>query len=166
MPALIEDENRLLSADTEKYIQEAFDAALECEGVFNAFASVMIVGDSEILDLNRRMRNVNSVTDVLSFPSIRYPENTVLRDKTDLIRKTYEPDIGGFYLGDIAINIKRAREQAKEYGHSLNRELAYLSVHALMHLCGYDHMTEEDKAIMRSREKQVMSRIGLFKSNP
>lgn len=163
MPAIIEDENSRLSAQDEAYIQTAFQAALKNEGAPGAFATVLIVGDEEILELNRRMRNVDSATDVLSFPTLKYPSGGVLLENPQLLRRAYDPDVGGYYLGDIAINVKRAREQAEEYGHSLSRELAYLSVHALMHLCGYDHMTEDDKARMRAREKLVMSEIGLFK---
>ena len=163
MPAIIEDENGRLSAEDEAFIQTAFQAALRNEGAPGAYATVLIVGDEEILELNKRMRNVDSVTDVLSFPALKYPAGSVLRDDPALIRKAYDPTIGGHYLGDIAIDFERAREQADEYGHSLSRELAYLSVHALMHLCGYDHMTEDDKTLMRSREKLVMSEIGLFK---
>ncbi len=163
MPAIIEDESHLLTPQAENWIQAAFDAALENEGVRNAFAGLRIVDDEEILDLNRRMRGVDSVTDVLSFPSIRYPAGIVLCEQPSLLNRTWEPDPGGYYLGDIAIDFTRAWEQAEEYGHSLDRELAYLSVHALLHLCGYDHMTEEERSRMRSREKQVMARIRLYK---
>ena len=164
MPMLIEDERSLLPPEAEEQIQAAFAAALENEGLPEAYAGLRIVNDEEIRDLNRRMRGVDSATDVLSFPAIQYPAGTVLKDRPALLRKTWEPDPGGYYLGDIALNVSRAREQAAEYGHSVRREIAYLCVHALLHLCGYDHMTEEDKILMRTREKQVMSRIGLFRS--
>ena len=164
MPAIIEDEHGLLPPESEHCLQEAFCATLENEGLPTAFASVRIVNDEEILSLNSRMRKVDSVTDVLSFPAIRYPTGILLKDKPDLLRRTWEPDPGGYYLGDIALNVNRARKQAAEYGHSVNREIAYLCVHALLHLCGYDHMNDEDKTRMRSREKQVMNRIRLFRS--
>ena len=161
MPAIIEDEKKLLPEGAERSLQAAFDAALEREGVNNAAAALLIVDDEEILELNRRMRGIDKVTDVLSFPNINYPAGVLLRDRPELIKKTYEPDLGAYFLGDIALNVKRAREQAEEYGHSLLREVCYLTVHALLHLCGYDHVSDEDRSLMREREEAVMERIEL-----
>ena len=161
--AYIEDENKLLPDGAEEYILAAVKQTLALEGISNACAAVSIVTDGEIKELNRRMRQVDSVTDVLSFPEIDYPAGTRLKDRPGLIKRAFDPSLDAYFLGDVALNVKRAAEQAGEYGHSLKREIAYLTCHAMLHLCGYDHMTEGDKAEMRSREKQVMKQLEIFK---
>ena len=160
---IIYDENGLLPEGADEYIQAAAKAALETEGACHAFLELTIVGDEEIQALNRDTRGVDSVTDVLSYPEISYPDGKKLHGAMDLLRRCYDPAGDGYYVGCVALNIKRAREQASEYGHSLKREIAYLTCHAALHLCGYDHMTEGDKAEMREREKQVMKAIEIFK---
>lgn len=163
MAAILEDERGLMPPEAEQYVEAAFRAALENEGVQNACATVMTVDNEEIRLLNKRMRGVDSVTDVLSFPNLRYADGALLRDHPSLLKRAYDPSLRAHYLGDIAINIDRARLQAEEYGHSVNREICYLCVHALLHLCGYDHMTDADKALMRMREEEIMAKIGLVR---
>ncbi len=110
--------------------------------------SLTFVDDEEIKELNNEYRNVNKSTDVLSFP---LDEN--------------EFDIpGNTLLGDIIISAETAKRQSKEYGHSLEREIAYLTAHSMFHLMGYDHMKEEEKQIMRDKEKKVMLSLGIFKN--
>lgn len=106
--------------------------------------SISIVDNMEIRLLNREYRNIDKETDVLSFP---------LNDEFGDIPM----------LGDIIISGEKALEQSIEYGHSLIREMAYLTVHSMFHLMGYDHMVDEDKAIMRNKEKKVMNNIGIFR---
>ena len=106
--------------------------------------SISIVDNVEIRLLNREYRNIDKETDVLSFP---------LNDEFGDIPM----------LGDIIISGEKALEQSIEYGHSLIREMAYLTVHSMFHLMGYDHMVDEDKAIMRNKEKKVMNNIGIFR---
>jgi len=128
-------------------ITRAIEATLE-EFEFDAGwqVSVSFVDEEEIQKLNRMHRNVDSVTDVLSFPM----------EETD--------PRGVEILGDIVLCKKRAQEQAIEFGHSLTREMAYLSVHSTLHLLGYDHMEEEDKVEMRQMEKLIMKKLMIFKS--
>ena len=134
-------------------MQTAADCALWREGVDKPCAvNVRLCDDEAIRTLNAAQRGIDRATDVLSFPTVNYPAGTA-RDHAALIRREYDPETGLCFLGDIIISIDRAREQAQEYGHSLARELGYLTAHALLHLCGYDHMTDEDKAMMtRVRE--------------
>ena len=101
----------------------------------------------EIHELNREYRQVDSPTDVLSFPQF---------DDLDEL-----PEEGEIMLGDVVICSDRAKEQAEEFGHSFEREIIYLFVHSVLHLLGYDHMDEDEKRIMRRREEEVMERIGL-----
>lgn len=121
-------------------------------------AEIIFCGGDEIRRLNLETRKNDTVTDVLSFPTL---DN--IRGKK-LKKKDFSNDIddeGNLFLGSIAICTDRAKEQAEEYGHSYERELYYLATHGLFHLLGYDHMTDGDKAEMRKREEGVLSRLGI-----
>lgn len=111
----------------------------------NVQVSISFVGDEEIQELNRDFRGVDSSTDVLSFPM----------DDEFKIEETI--------LGDVIINTKRVVEQAEEFGHSNTRELSYLTVHSILHLLGYDHMEEEDKTVMRAKEKSIMKSLEIYR---
>ena len=138
-------------------------AALECiraEGItLPVYAQVRVTGDEEIRAINREYRGIDRATDVLSFPAIACaPDHTLGKCEQKLLRERDET--GDCFLGDIIISLPRAREQAREYGHSLKREMAYLTVHALFHLMGYDHMTEKDKERMRAMEEKALEQAG------
>ena len=109
--------------------------------------SLTLVDAEEIQQLNRDYRNVDKVTDVLSFPQYD--------DLNDL------PEEGEIMLGDVIICRQRAEEQAEEFGHSVEREMVYLFVHSVCHLLGYDHMEDEEKAEMRAKEESVMEQINV-----
>jgi len=144
----------------EALMQRVAETACRAEGVEKVFAFVQMVDDEEIHALNRETRGVDRPTDVLSYPSVNYKNGTA-RDNLSRIRREYDPEMGASFLGDFVISIDRARAQAREYGHSLNRELGYLTAHAMLHLMGYDHMTDEDKPVMRAMEEKIMSEVGL-----
>ncbi|MBQ1523760.1 MAG: rRNA maturation RNase YbeY [Firmicutes bacterium] len=147
------DEERRPGEETEELMNRAAMLCLENEEMEteNVSLSVTIVGKDEIRVLNRDYRNVDSVTDVLSFPAYGDEEEISLEEGEELS------------LGDVVICEERAREQAEEYGHSFDRELIYLFTHSVLHLLGYDHMTDEDKAVMREKEEAVMSALGLIR---
>ena len=119
--------------------------------------SVTLVTDEEIHQLNKQYRNVDRPTDVLSFALDE-------GDEPELVDAPEE-----HLLGDIIISAETAQRQGEEFGHGLEREIVYLSVHGLLHLLGYDHMKEEDKKIMRAKEEEAMKAIDLgeerFKCN-
>lgn len=123
----------------------------------NLMIELVLVSEEEIKELNNQTRGVDSVTDVLSFPTLDGIRGQVLNAEDYPFEK-----IGKYlHLGSIAVCIKRAEQQALEYGHSTEREITYLILHGILHLFGYDHMTEEDKKEMRSIEKQVIFNLGL-----
>lgn len=136
------------------------------EGEFTAdapvAAEVVFVSAEEIRQLNAEHRGNDSVTDVLSFPSLDNIRGRMLC-KADFPYDLTEE--GEIFIGSIAICEERAHEQAEEYGHSYNRELHYLVVHGLCHLLGYDHMCEEDKTEMRAKEERVLSRMGITRND-
>ncbi len=121
-------------------------------------AELLLVSEEEIRQLNARERGVDSVTDVLSFPSM-----DGIKGQAILAEEHGEEldEDGNVFLGSIVICEKRAREQAQEYGHSFERELWYLAVHGILHCLGYDHMTEEEKREMREKEESVMQKLDL-----
>lgn len=132
-------------------IQQALHSASVVENQVNKEVSVRIVDDSIMREMNRTYREVDRTTDVLSFPQ-------------------WEPDEEfDFYegeripLGDIVISMPKAKEQAKQLGHSLERELGFLSVHGFLHLLGYDHQTLEDRQQMFSKQEEILSRVGLVR---
>ncbi|MBQ2955129.1 MAG: cytidine deaminase [Clostridia bacterium] len=144
----------------EALMQKVAETACLKEGVERVMAYVRIVDDEQIHVLNRETRGVDRPTDVLSYPSVNYKSGTA-RDNAARIRREYDPETGRSFIGDIVISIDRARAQAREYGHSLSRELGYLTAHAMLHLFGYDHMTDEDKPVMRAMEEKIMNEVGL-----
>ena len=146
--------------DAPALMERVAESVCRLEGIEDVGAYVRVVDDEAIHAINAAERGVDRPTDVLSFPSIDWRGGTARSDRARL-RREYDPETGLCFLGDIIISIDRAREQAAEYGHSLARELGYLTAHAMLHLCGYDHMTDEDKAVMRDREEKVMADVNL-----
>lgn len=121
---------------------------------------IIIVDKQTIQDLNSRFRNIDRVTDVLSFPTL----DDIRGKKLLSCDYPYDTDgEGNLCLGSIAICEDVARQQAEEFGHSENREFFYLATHGVCHLLGYDHMTDEDKLQMRAKEERVMSKLGLVR---
>ncbi len=133
-----------ITEDERAGIERAAEAALQSEGK-DGDLTVLIDTPDRIQTLNREFRHVDAVTDVLTFPAW----------------EGEDPLSADGYLGDIMICYERAKEQAKEYGHSLTRELSFLAVHGVLHLLGYDHMTEADERIMREKQTAVLESIGV-----
>jgi len=115
--------------------------------------SVMIVDNQFIKELNKNYRNIDKETDVLSFPIFEFKNGELQEDITIV-----EEEIP---LGDIVISIEKAYEQAKEFGHSVEREIAYLTVHSVLHLLGFDHIEEDDRRLMRKYEEMILEGMGL-----
>ena len=116
--------------------------------------TITITDNEQIHQLNKEFRGVDSATDVLSFPLWNREEDPFINPENNCIM-----------LGDIIISLERAAEQATEYGHSLKRECAYLCVHAVMHLLGYDHIEEDDKKVMRAREEEILIKLKLTRED-
>ena len=121
----------------------------------------LFVDGEEIRRLNREMREVDKVTDVLSFPTMDGIKGKAIKAS----EHPYEIDEeGNLLIGCVAVCCERAKEQAEEYGHSYNRELHYLLVHGIMHCLGYDHMTDEDKQEMREKEEYILGKLGITRA--
>ena len=163
MPIELQCEVSGCPKDLEAFLGRVADACMELEGVQGAGFAVRVVDDAAIRTLNREMRGIDRATDVLSFPTVRYPSGTTARDNPKRLKREYDPAIGYINLGDCVLNLNRAREQAAEFGHSLQRELGYLTAHSAFHLMGYDHMTDADKRAMRAMEKRAMQALQLWR---
>ena len=117
------------------------------------FITITLTNPENIQKINKEYRNIDKPTDVLSFPMF---------EKEELNKKIANNDFEyEDILGDIVISVQRVEEQAKEYGHSFERELSYMVVHGFYHLMGYDHIKEEDKEIMRPKEEKVLKDLNL-----
>ena len=132
-------------------VRRCCSAVLQMEEFIDpAEVSVTFVDNEQIRELNAEYRNKDSATDVLSFPLGEYGEYDV------------NMETGALLLGDIIISVPRAIEQAEMYGHSLRREIGFLTVHSMLHLLGYDHENEGIEAVrMREKEEQVLNKLGL-----
>lgn len=144
----------------QAFLEQVADACLAEEGIAGAFAALRIVDEETIRTVNREQRGVDSVTDVLSFPSCNFRSGTA-KDNLKRLKREFDPAVGKVFLGDILLCVRRAEEQAAAYGHSLRRELAYLTAHAMFHLMGYDHIDPADKAVMRPMEEKALGRLGI-----
>lgn len=143
-------------------MQAAADCALWMEGVKRPCAvSVRLCDDDTIHAVNREYRGVDRATDVLSFPMVNYPKGVTAGGADALLRREWDDGLDACMLGDLVISVPHVIAQAEEYGHSNEREAAYLLVHGLCHLMGYDHIEEEDKRRMRAMEEKVLSELGM-----
>ena len=148
----------MASSEEKRLLHRVAEAALSIMGAEDAALDLSFVGRSRIRSLNASLRGVDRVTDVLSFPTIE--KVTLPLEKGDY-PLDLDPESGKVYLGSIVICRARAKEQAAEYGHSLSRELAYLTVHGVLHLLSFDHIEESDRKKMREAEERVLGVLGI-----
>ncbi|WP_308546713.1 rRNA maturation RNase YbeY [uncultured Selenomonas sp.] len=139
-------------AEIEENVRAAAEKVGELYGVENGEVSVTLTNNDYIHQLNRKYRQIDRPTDVLSFA----------------LNESEEPDIENGpdinVLGDIILSVERAEEQAVDYGHSLRREIAFLTVHGMLHLLGYDHMEEADRLEMEKEQRYVMEQLGISRN--
>ena len=140
IPETYEDIFEKIVRQTLKY--EEFDE--ECE------VSISLVTNEEIRQINKQFREIDKETDVLSFPQLTFEEGEYaeVNENDEIV------------LGDIIISLEKARQQAEEYGHSLERELAFLTAHSMLHLLGYDHMEKDEEEDMFRRQKEILVEAG------
>lgn len=166
MTIYIENENNAeFDFDYEAVIRDVIEESVSyADCPFEVSVEVTITGNEEIREINREQRGNDNATDVLSFPMIEY-ENpgdfTFLEADDDFVYDYFEPDTGELLLGDIVISSERVYSQAEEYGHSVKRELAFLVAHSMLHLFGYDHMEDEERADMEEKQREILDRLGI-----
>lgn len=147
------DETNELTEQHRQLIENVLLKAFEMENFDKeSEVCVSVVHNDRIHELNRDYRNQDRPTDVLSFALTEQGDGEI-----EIIGDESLPNV----LGDIVISIDKAKEQAEAYGHSFERELAFLTVHGFLHLLGYDHMTEEDEKIMFQKQEEILNAYGL-----
>ena len=145
----------------QELMQLVCDEALryeECD--FDAQISITLTDNDEIQVINSEHRGIDKPTDVLSFPMLEFDEDG------QIIDNEFEYDENGaIMLGDIVISLERAKEQSEEYGHSLDREIAFLCAHSMLHLLGYDHVnSEEEEKIMFTKQEEILNNLGITRN--
>ena len=156
---IIENEQDKLdfTAELENIIQQAVSVTLDTVGGKDTDfeVSVLITDNEGIHEINKEFRNIDAPTDVLSFPVLEFDEDGVMIEETG----DYDGDF--LLLGDIVISLEKAKEQSEQFGHSLLREVGFLTVHSTLHLLGFDHMEEPYATVMRAREKEITEKMNL-----
>ena len=147
----------LLNVPVTRNIKRCVEAALDAEGVtVLCEINILITDDCGIHGINKAARNIDRPTDVLSFPMFELEPGNPPEDWSDYM----DPGTRAVPLGDMVISLERARAQAKEFGHSVKREVGYLTIHSILHLLGYDHLDEGPmKKQMRAREEAIAATI-------
>lgn len=145
----------------EEIIREVVAASLDYEQCpYEAEVSVILTDNESIRAINLEHRQIDSPTDVLSFPMVDYETPSEFGHVEESVEDYFNPGTGELMLGDIVISVDKVEEQAEKYGHSQTRELAFLVAHSMLHLCGYDHMEEDGRLAMEDRQKEILELRG------
>ncbi|MBZ9688171.1 rRNA maturation RNase YbeY [Clostridium estertheticum] len=148
-----------VTTELETAIKDVIEYTLKEEKLLiDNEVSVILIDNEEIKKINLKYRGIDEITDVLSFPMLDYPQNKVFKDEY-INYKFDQSDLNDerLVIGDVALSLEKAWHQSEEFGHSFIRECAYLTVHSILHLLGYDHMEVAEKKIMRKREEEILS---------
>lgn len=159
-----EAEKRFLF-DYETLIRRVIQGACDYVGCpYEAEVDVVITDSDGIREVNREYRQIDAPTDVLSFPMLEYDQpghfEFLEEDMADI---NFNPDTGELLLGDIMLNYDRVVSQAESYGHSQERELAFLTAHSMFHLFGYDHMEKKERSLMEAKQEELMRGLGILR---
>ena len=159
----VEDESGigLPGVDTEETARRVIEAALDYEGCpYEAEVNLLLTDNKGIRVLNREHRQIDRPTDVLSFPMLTFETPADFAEAEEAELDCFNPETGELMLGDIIVSVDKVEEQAEKYGHSQRRELAFLTAHSMLHLCGYDHMEEEERLEMEERQRAILDGRG------
>ncbi|MDY5730249.1 MAG: cytidine deaminase [Eubacteriales bacterium] len=142
-------------------LQRVADACQLQQGIIkNLYLHVILCNNEQIRSLNFTHRGIDKATDVLSFPSMEYTQGT-LKDNLHLLPEVYDSEQNAYFLGDTIISIPKAQEQAEVYGHSLQREVAFLLTHSILHLFGYDHIHAEEEIVMLHQQEDILNSLNI-----
>lgn len=145
----------------EEIITNVIEESMDYENCpYEAEINVLITDNEDIRQINQEYRNIDSPTDVLSFPMIEYESPSDFDHLEEEAYDSFNPETGELLLGDIVVSVDKVLEQAEKYGHSIERELAFLIAHSMLHLFGYDHMQDEERLVMEQKQEEILSRRG------
>ena len=163
MTITIERESEIpLPFSEQEVAEDVISETLDYEDCpYEVQVNIILTNNDEIQQINLEQRGVDAPTDVLSFPMIEYayPSDFTVLEADDM--NSFDPDTGELLLGDIVISVDKVIEQAEKYGHDVKREYAFLIAHSMLHLFGYDHMDENERAIMREKEEAALAKLDL-----
>ena len=141
----------------EKIVKKVLEQCFKEEDMLDSklYITITFTTPQNIKEINKKYRNIDKATDVLSFPMFEKDElETKIKNKDYVCEDV---------LGDIIISIEKVQEQAEEYGHLPKREYAFLIAHSMLHLFGYDHMVDEERVVMEAKQKEIMEKVGIFR---
>jgi len=164
MTLLYEEEGELtLPVNCKELAETVIDAALDYVGCpYEAEVNLLLTMNEQIQEMNANFRDIDRATDVLSFPMVDYEvpgEFDFLEERDDC----FNPETGELVLGDIVISKEKVISQAEEFGHSIQREYAFLIAHSMLHLSGYDHMEENERLKMERMQRELMEKLNILR---
>ncbi len=148
-------------ATVEAVAGEVLDM-LECP--YEVQINVLITDNEGIRKLNSEFRQIDKETDVLSFPNAEFDAPGEFESIEHQESECFDPDSGELILGDVILCAQKIKEQAAAYGHSEKRELAFLVAHSILHLCGFDHITEEEANVMEEKQEEALQHLGILRA--
>lgn len=147
--------------DCEQLIKQVVLAVLDYEKCpYEVELNIILTTDEEIQAVNAEYREMDRSTDVLSFPMVSYSEPGDF-SQVEQDEMLFHPETGELMLGDIMVSVDHVLQQAEAYGHSVERELGFLIAHSMLHLCGYDHMEEQEREVMEQKQREIMELVKL-----
>lgn len=148
--------------DYHALAEEVIAAACEKEECpYETEVNLTLVDNAKIHEINREYRQIDRPTDVLSFPMLSYETAGDFSHAEDCVEENFNPDTGELLLGDIVLSVEKVKEQAFSYGHSEKREFAFLILHSMLHLFGYDHESEAEREAMEARQREILDGLGI-----
>lgn len=163
MTSYVENETEVsFPFDVQELLNRIMETVTEMEKCpYETAVSLLLTDNEGIREYNKNYRDMDRETDVLSFPNISFERAGDFTPVETEEADCFDPDSGELILGDIILSVERVLSQAQEYGHSFLREFAFLTAHSMLHLCGYDHMDEEEAAVMEQKQEAVLARLGI-----
>ena len=148
--------------DVEEIVEQVAEAVLDAEECpYETQVNVLLTDNEGIHEFNKEHRGIDRETDVLSFPNVDFETEGDFDIDEEREADYFDPDTGELILGDIIISVDKVKEQAESYGHSTKREFAFLVAHSMLHLCGYDHMEEEEAKVMEAKQEEILTALGI-----
>ena len=164
MTLFFEEEGELkLDLSCKELAERVINAALDyADCPYEAEVNLLLTMNDEIQEMNQNFRDIDRPTDVLSFPMVDYEEAGNFEFLEDVM-DAFHPESGELMLGDIVISKEKVISQAEEYGHSIEREYAFLIAHSMLHLFGYDHMEEDERIEMEQKQKEILETLQIVR---
>lgn len=152
------------SFDYKALVDRVINGTLDyVECPYEAEVNVLFTDNDSIQEINRDNREIDAPTDVLSFPNTFFSVPGEFDNLEEFQPEVFHPDSGELMLGDIVISVDKVLSQAEEFGHSTKRELGFLLAHSVLHLCGFDHMEEEERVVMEEKQQQIMDALQIYR---